>query len=220
MLMKANILIVKNCENSKSNWIFHHLTKSTLLFHHISCLHVTNKEIISNLEKENSIFERNREKFLPIILNWVVKNYVLLSRVVCCSQGGAGEVEQGMRSRKTQVTLASSRSSTARRHLLTFYLSICSHLHLFHNPCIAGQPGLRRWVRKGLCSAEKMCMGLLQTVLTVDHYIIYFSLWVEITLRDHFFAFPTPPGLQQLHSWVISRTYLHTQLDWEKSWVI
>ena len=135
--------------------------------------------------------------------------------MVCSSQGGAEEVERGMRSWKAQVTLASNRYCTAKRHLLTFYLSICSHLHLFHNPCIAGQPELRRWVRKGLCSVGKAF--LLQTVLTVDRYIIYFSLWVEITPRDHFFTFPTPPGLQHLHSWVITCTYLYTRLDLEKS---
>lgn len=217
MLMKTNIFIVRNCENSKSNWIFHHLIKSTLLFHHVSCLYVTNKDIISILEKENSIFDRNREKLLPIILSWAVRNYVPLLDVVCSSQGGAGAVERGMRSWKAQVTLASNRYSTAKRHLLTFYLSICSHLHLFHNPCIAGQPELRRWVQTGLCSVGQTCMVLLQTVLTVDRYIIYFSLWVEITPRDHFLTFPTPPGLQHLHSWVITCTYLHTRLDWEKS---
>lgn len=206
MLMKANVFIVRNCENSKSNWIFHHLSESTLLFHYVSCLYVTNKEIISNLEKENSIFDRNREKLLPIVLSWVVRNYAPLSHVVCSSQGGAGEVEQGMRSWKSQVTLASSRYSTAKRHLLTFYLSICSHLHLFHNPCIAGQPGLRRWARKGLCSAEKTCMVLLQMVMTVDCCITYFSLWVGITPRDHFFTFPTPPGLQQF---ALSSHHLH-----------
>lgn len=206
LLMKANIFIGRNCENSKSNWIFHHLTKRVLLFHHVSCLHVTNKEIISNLEKENSIFHRNREKLLPIILSWAVRNYVPLSLVVCSSKGGAGEVKQGMRSWKTQVILANNRYSTARRHLLTFYLSICSHLHLFHNPCIAGQPGLHRWVQKGLCSAGKTCMALLQTVITVDCYITYFNLWVEITPRDHFFTFPPLPGLQQF---ALSRHHLH-----------
>lgn len=40
------------------------------------------------------------------------------------------------------------------RRLLTFYLNMYSHLHLFHNPCTVGQPELHRLGQRDLCSGE------------------------------------------------------------------
>lgn len=91
---------------------------------------------------------------------------------------------------------------------LTFYPSICSHPHLFHNPCIAGQPELHRWAQKGLCSVEEMCIVLLQATMTVYRMPFIFDLWVGITLRDYRFTFPTLALVlhycDNLYSWAVT----------------